>query len=842
MSERALLVGAAVDGLTGVENDVEAMARTLTARGFTVEPLTGKLATRAGILDAYERLISDSGPGDTAVVYYSGHGGRVLPPAAGTPGHDLMDLQFIVPFDFHDSGPDDFRGITSVELSVLLARLTQRTDNVVAMFDCCHSGRVSRDNRLRVKAVPRTTPYERLRTHIERLRRDEGLRTDLLRATGNPDAVRIVACAPEQAAFEYPGAEGEQIGVFTEALTMALHAAGTEPVSWATLLDGVRYRVSALVSGQRPEAEGPARRLLFATREDDHLDMLRATDAGGGRLSLECAPLLGVRPGDAFTVWSPAGDRIGDLTVDRAGPLAAQGPVTLAPGITEIPLGARARQTAATAPTLAVSIPAADPRALDLARALTGSPLLRLVDKDDRWDAQVRIDATGDLTVADRIGPLHEPRPNGPAGVTGTVGDLTTLARAAALRGLSSDTRWSLNARVVCEWGLVRDGERHRLPDSGATVRVAETVYVSVRNEGDLPVYAALVDIGVSGLITVLTDFAPSGVRLVPGGQEEYVYGLDDYSGVLEGVAMEWPDGLEPAYARPETVLLFVTSDPHDLSALTQRGVARAGSGSGAESPLTAVLNQIATGRSRELRSASGPAGSYDVRVMEFDVEPAAVRTGFLIEEVSFPRPKGPTGLAGATPRTAPATVAVRLNELIVHHNRARFGGASVRVDAMVLTGTPDSLEPTFRAQTERFSRIRDGEPLPLDQMLVYHGPAADYLDIALWVSRDTAGALDLGELLTDEVAGFEVQEALAKMSETVTGAPYATAAAALVGAGAVVVNLAYRLLRGSVNDVIGLYRGSMLAGERFGVGRHPAEGVRRVQDFSFAYTIDEVS
>lgn len=622
MPGRALLIGAAVDGLTGVENDVELMARTLTARGLTVEPLTGALATRAGILDAYERLISDSRPGDTAVVYYSGHGGRVLPPAGDSPEHDLMSLQFIVPFDFHDSGPDDFRGITSVELSVLLARLTQRTDNVVAVFDCCHSGRISRDDRLRVKAVRRATPYEHLRAHIEHLRRDERLRTDLLRATGNPDAVRIVACAPEQAAFEYPGAGGAQIGVFTEALAMALQAAGTAPISWATLLDGVRYRVSALVSGQRPEAEGPARRLLFATEEDDRLDALRTSDAGGGRLSLQCAPLLGVRPGDAFTVWSPAGDRIGDLTVDRMGPLAAQGPVTLAPGVTEIPVGARARQTATTAPALAVSIPAADPRSLDLERALTRSPLLRLVDEDEPWNVRVHIDSTGDLTVTDRFGPLHEPRPNNPAGVAGTVGDLTTLARAAALRGLSSDTRWALDARVTYEWGLVRDGERQRLPDSGAAVQVGEAVYVSIRNEGDVPVYATLVDIGVSGRVEVMTRFAPSGVRLTPGSQEEYVHGFDDYSGILKGVAVEWPDGLEPAHARPETVLLFVTSEPQDFSALTHGGVARAGSG--AETPLTAALNQIATGRPRDLRSVSGPAGRYDVRTLEFDVEPAA--------------------------------------------------------------------------------------------------------------------------------------------------------------------------------------------------------------------------
>ena len=36
--------------------------------------------------------------------------------------------------------------------------------------------------------------------------------------------------------------------------------------------------------------------------------------------------------------------------------------------------------------------------------------------------------------------------------------------------------------------------------------------------------------------------------------------------------------------------------------------------------------------------------------------------------------------------------------------------------------------------------------------------------------------------------------------------------------------HMAYKLLRGAVNNAIGLYRGSMLAQEDFGVGRHPAE------------------
>jgi len=840
MLGRALLIGGAVETLTGVGNDVETMAEALKARGLTVDPgfiLTGKDATREAILDAYERLIAAAVPGEAAVVYYSGHGGRALPPPTAGPafGRELPDLQFIVPYDFDESEPGDFRGITSVELSVLQKRLTRQTDNVVAIFDCCHSGRISRDSRFRTKTTRHTITYEDLSSHIERMEA-QGLRTHLMRSIGNEYAVRIVACAPEQQAFEYPGAGGKQIGILTEALTMALYAAGTEKVSWAALLDGIRFRVSSLTSAQRPEAEGPSGRSLFETDDADRLGSLPVTDLRNGRIQLECAPLLGVRKGDSFAVVSPSDAKIGDLTVDVAGPLFSQGAVVLAEGVAAVPIGARARRVTAAAPELVVSLPTDVSRSPELDRALKDSPLVRAAEGDEPWAAELRIDDDGAVTVADHLGPLHEPRPSGASSLAKAVEDLERLALAEALRGLDADKSWSLGAEVTVEWGLVKDGQRRPLPASGEVVRAGQEVYISVRNDGDDPVYVTLVDIGLTGRVTVLTEFAPSGYRLARGDRQEYVYGYEDIPGELRGVPLDWPDGLDPAHARKETVLIFVTSEPQDFSALRQRGVAR--SGTVGTSPLAAVLNQIATGRTRDLPVMRGPAaGRFDVRKVEFDLEPSSGAGGFLLEEASVPKP------SGLTPRDVlPTAVAVRLDELVIHRNRARFGGADVRVDAIVLTGAEDSPQPVFRARTERFSRIRDNERLPLDRMLVYHGPAVDYLDVALWVSRDSAGAVDLGELLSDEAAAFEMQEALAKMGGAMTGLPYAAAAAAMVGIGAVVVNVAYRLLRGTVSDTIGLYRGSMLAGERFGLGRHPGEGRRRVQDFSFAYSIDDVS
>ena len=77
MEKRALLIGSQTGGLTGVHGDVEVMADALVALGFEVRRHIEAAATSAAIVDAYRALIADTAADDAAVVYYSGHGGRM---------------------------------------------------------------------------------------------------------------------------------------------------------------------------------------------------------------------------------------------------------------------------------------------------------------------------------------------------------------------------------------------------------------------------------------------------------------------------------------------------------------------------------------------------------------------------------------------------------------------------------------------------------------------------------------------------------------------------------------------------------------------------------------------
>ena len=149
MARKALLIGSQIDGLTGVGNDIGSMANALDRWGFTSVRCEAENASRAGILDAYERLIADA--------ERPGRGGHLLqrarrlrPPAGRRPSSSRpagYGVQFIVPTDYHSSTEDDFRGITSVELSVLLARLTEKTKNATVVLDCCHAAHMSRGPR-----------------------------------------------------------------------------------------------------------------------------------------------------------------------------------------------------------------------------------------------------------------------------------------------------------------------------------------------------------------------------------------------------------------------------------------------------------------------------------------------------------------------------------------------------------------------------------------------------------------------------------------------------------------------------------------------------------------------
>ena len=153
-TKRALLIGinnyTAVPQLMGSLNDVTEVRQILLTRwGFDpahVTTLTEQAATRAGILSALRKLVSESEPNDTVFVHFSGHGSQVQD--LNGDEEDGLD-ETLVPYDGRTPGVPD---IVDDELDEIFSHL--RTTKVLIVLDSCHSGTATRAIEFRVRGIP----------------------------------------------------------------------------------------------------------------------------------------------------------------------------------------------------------------------------------------------------------------------------------------------------------------------------------------------------------------------------------------------------------------------------------------------------------------------------------------------------------------------------------------------------------------------------------------------------------------------------------------------------------------------------------------------------------------
>ena len=856
MTQRALLIGCQTWGLQGVDHDIEQMCGALSAFGFDIRHCVGADASRQGILDSYQRLIADTSAGDAAVVYYSGHGGL-----APNPDYAPLDAsgvvrprayQFIVPVDMDQSSEEDFRGITDLELSALLAALTQKTRNATVILDCCHAARMSRDVEMTPKARPRPWLIG-VDVHVERIRR-QGLATDQLAPESNRDAVRLVACGPSESAFEYTTATGQRTGVMTESLVMALQESHDLRISWRTLAQRVRSRVVDRVVTQRPDVEGPSDRVLFGTETLDETGIL-AVDIRGGIPALLGGRLLGVEIGDRYVIVPPGddhadlGEALADATVIHVDGARAGLEIKYRPGYADLRDGVRAVPLRKALHRYPVRILGAMTARAMLAAEIDKSSHVHAADDaiSDSADILAQVEVTDDsIALRDPSGnPLAYPQQPDAQGLRETIQNLIATARAQLLRELRSGQDGNrLDTPFTVEWGRVQQGRPQPLSKTGELLFPGDAVYIQVANKGREPLYVSIFDIGLSGRIGLITTSEPSGVQLLPGA--DYVVGAERPSGRLAGLPLSWPASVPEEGQHTETLVAIVSDRPQDLRALEQRGMRSLQAG---HSELQRLLDQIGHGGLRDLPSEA--TGETDVRyavdqiTFLVDPSPAPARdvAPFLIDE----RPD--LSLLYQAARSAepvPAEVAIRLTDLIVHRSRVLFGSefkGDIRIDTVVVTGpTTDGDHPLYRMETARFPAIRDGDRLPFDNLLVFLGSVATFLDIAVWVSRDQTGSPSLEDLFQKEFNSTEFEAAALTLAGLAGSAPQAAAVVAALGAGATICNISSTLLSAAPGSGIGLYRTSILAQEGFGVGRHPPSGTMRAQDFSFAFEIRDVA
>jgi hypothetical protein len=584
MTRRALLIGSPVYGLMAVASDVDAMEQRLRRRGFDCRRCFGEEATRHGILAACESLIDETAASDAVVIYLAGHGGLASSYDDPPPGRPVLRYQFFVPWDIDETTAHDFRGVTSLELSSLLARLTSRTKNVTAILDCCHAAGMARSfgrgtgyGQLNPRSLPRVW-VEGVRHHLDALR-EQGLSADHLDATGNPHAVRLVATSATQLAYEHTDEHGHARGLLTWALCTALDEAGGRPVSWRGMIDRIRRLVQSQAYSQRPEVEGPSGRVLFEEAELPSIGV--PLTVNGGEVFLGEGRIQGVEAGDVYCVLSPttAGGEprpVGECTVRRVEVARSLVDVRFADAPTgfqqgALPYALPMRRTGRTWPVEVGGHTHLRDRLCDAIRA---APLLRVHEPGDA-DAALAVvsEVDGGLVVRDPLGrDLALAKPSGDAApVAETVGQLMRLARARAVATLTGgEGDYALGLPFAMEWGKVVGGQRVPPPGRDTPLQVGDRLYVAVRNLSGQPLFVHFFDVGVSASVTVLNRSHPSGVELQPG--DEYVLGTA-VDGRLVGLQTFWPVGVSQDGPRDESVVALVMDRPLVLDSIEQAGL-----------------------------------------------------------------------------------------------------------------------------------------------------------------------------------------------------------------------------------------------------------------------------
>jgi hypothetical protein len=189
-------------------------------------------------------------------------------------------------------------------------------------------------------------------------------------------------------------------------------------------------------------------------------------------------------------------------------------------------------------------------------------------------------------------------------------------------------------------------------------------------------------------------------------------------------------------------------------------------------------------------------------------------------------------------------TLAITMHDIVVHDVHKWFGGADIRLDALVVHGaTKTETTRFYHPGTFRFAGVRDGQRLAIDTggLLIFYGRPRHFLDIFITIARDRTDSDDLMTLLRKEITAPEGGEAIAGIA-SLTGATALSAAIPTALAGAATLGgLAYHLVRKASGTSLGLYRASWLqVRDGFGIGRHPEHGAFRPAqgDVSFRYEI----
>ncbi|KAF3931498.1 hypothetical protein ABW19_dt0205185 [Dactylella cylindrospora] len=658
-TRRALLIGSPYGGLEGPKNDVRIMRKSLEAYRFTSTICCGPEATRDNILAAWERLIDQALPGDVVVIYYSGHGGLLdlgdsKDPTLGE--EDKRQFQYIVPYDFDPSAEDCFKGILDIELSTLLQRTTDKTENVTVITDCCYAARLVRDPRyggnlkpvIRNVRDPIRVKDSRIISDHLRQQRNKGQLNKDLSIGGNPYAVRVAATTATNSAFGYEGKEGTQVGVFTEKLAEALDKLhGRQNISWRTLLLGIESAIKQLFPSQHPRAQGPHKRLLFETKEVTS-DLLTATK-NGADIMLSRGRISGIQEGSIFDIMPlgeervDSGKRLAEVKVSTVGSFEAVAEIIWKAERREAPGSTiRIREgdcMLAFLKKIGLSkVPISIPDIPDVKTQVSSSKFLRSGRQED-GDVKIQIKEEylpkgGPSFVVYNKGFIvgrHTITPNRrDRAIFNAIKDGERLARADHFLSIqSTEEEEALGDCIDVRFGVVInpkgnvDQQKLLLQNGTDEISEGEKIYIRVENTSEERIYINILCVNMAGRIKMILSGGGRGLPLSPHSAK--TVGKASVNGQMKGLELFWPEGVPRTKPIEETIVLVASSEEVDFRHLQdstgQSTVARDSSAS-PPSSLQAIIQQLSTAQSRDVQPDCSACIRYKIHHIPYTLKP----------------------------------------------------------------------------------------------------------------------------------------------------------------------------------------------------------------------------
>ncbi len=537
----ALIIGAPLAGLQGVDRCMALMRRWLRSRGFAVvgEPVPSE-AER--IEEQMTALLGDVEPGDWVLVYYAGHGMQVLPREHEHP----RPLAVMLPVDAIDSevvltGEDWIQWLEALSRKVEPEDRRGDVPGVTVILECCHA-----------PALFEHWPGEAERKAIlRRIREDLAARRQRHRGPFDPlpGVVRVLASGRDERA---------DVGEMTAILVELLDAHPDEP--WWAVMD--RLRAAWSKPGQHPGIAGPAERVPLSLERLERPPGLVPCRRSAGSWRLENRSATGWTQRRLALTSSlrlpPTAWATLDVDDDRVR--------IVGPGADSITLG----------DDFAWAIPAPHGRRAvvmvsggtgrqrhDLVRRL--QPLVRLADAPvhppEPGGGHVRFHLVGrTVEIYDRWGERVARTSLDDADLWSAWLDrLTTLDDWLELAKRGSP--WPSGA-LELRWGLFRVGEARPFDAPHTSIEPSCPLWVEVIAAPWVRAYASIFRIRADRSVELLSRHAPRGLCMTGD------YPKAGLGTVERPLRFEWPAGMADDEPRSEWIVALVCDRPMSLSML----------------------------------------------------------------------------------------------------------------------------------------------------------------------------------------------------------------------------------------------------------------------------------